>query len=182
MKILKQEYKKAEDLLKSFSRGNEVNLNLSHPCINQVIDCGVENGEYYSVSEHCDGKNIHEYLSKVKAINRMFPIEISVHLISLACQGLNYAHSFRDKFTGISLNIIHKDITPYNIMICYDGYIKIANFTIAESTKDPETTRPGPLKGRLQYIQVNGPRGGKVLCFEDDSVAVPGFYLYADAI
>src|SRR6185295_4837562 len=87
------------------------------------------------------------------------PIELSVYVINEVSKGLEYAHSKKDSVTGKSLNIIHRDMSPQNIMISYDGAVKIVDFGIAKAKDRVDETRSGVIKGKFGYMspeQANG--------------------------
>jgi len=102
--------------------------------------------------EYCDGRNLKEYLDKLKERKFVFPVEISTYIITQVCQGLHYAHTFSDKLTGKEANIIHRDISPHNIMLTYDGAVKVIDFGIAKSETNSESTQAGTIKGKLSYL------------------------------
>lgn len=152
IKMVQPQYSADEAFKTMFMDEIKVTFGLLHPNIIQTYDYGVHKDQLFVAMEYCDGRNLKEYLEKLKERKFVFPVEISTYIISQACQGLYYAHTFRDKLTGEEAHIIHRDISPHNIMLTYDGAIKIIDFGIAKSQKNSEATQAGTIKGKLSYL------------------------------
>jgi len=130
----------------------KVTFGLLHPNIVQTYDYGTHQEQLYVAMEYCDGKNLKEYLDKLLEKKFVFPVEICTYITTQVCQGLYYAHTLTDKLTGKDCNIIHRDISPHNIMLTYDGAVKVIDFGIAKADSNSEVTQAGTLKGKLSYI------------------------------
>ena len=157
-KILPQHSDKP-DFDKMFEREAEISLNLQHSNIINTIDYGEDKGQHYLVMEYMKGKNLRELIEKSKKKKSPLPISHIVYIIQEAAQGLDYAHRCTDQKTGRKLNIIHRDISPQNVMISFEGEVKILDFGIAKAESKIEATRSGTLKGKFAYMspeQVNG--------------------------
>ncbi len=152
IKMVQQVHSKDESYKIMFMDEIKVTFGLSHPNIIQTYDYGIHAGQLFVAMEYCDGRNLKEFTDKLKERKFVFPVEISIYIISQVCQGLYYAHTFRDKLTGVNSSIIHRDISPHNIMMSYDGAIKIIDFGIAKSKTNTETTQAGTIKGKLSYL------------------------------
>ena len=152
IKMVQPQFSKDEAFKTMFMDEIKVTFGLIHPNVIQTYDYGLNKGQLYVAMEYCDGRNLKEYLDKLKDRKFVFPVEISTYIISQACQGLYYAHTFRDKLTGQEANIIHRDISPHNIMLTYDGAVKIIDFGIAKSQTNSESTQAGTIKGKLSYL------------------------------
>jgi serine/threonine protein kinase len=152
IKMVQPQFSKDEAFKTMFMDEIRVTFGLLHPNVIQTYDYGMNKGQLYVAMEYCDGRNLKEYLDKLKERKFVFPVEISTYIISQACQGLYYAHTFRDKLTGQEANIIHRDISPHNIMLTYDGAVKIIDFGIAKSQTNSEATQAGTIKGKLSYL------------------------------
>lgn len=152
IKMVQSQFSKNEAFQKMFMDEIKVTFGLLHPNIVQTYDYGMHKGQLFVAMEYCDGKNLKQYLDKLRERRFVFPIQISSYIISQACQGLHYAHTFRDKLTGVEANIIHRDISPHNIMLTYDGSVKIIDFGIAKSQSKSEETQAGTIKGKLSYL------------------------------
>ena len=152
IKMVQPQYSKDEAFKTMFMDEIKVTFGLLHPNVIQTYDYGLNKGQLFVAMEYCDGRNLKEFLEKLKERKFVFPVEISTYIISQACQGLYYAHTFRDKLTGLEASIIHRDISPHNIMLTYDGSVKIIDFGIAKSQTNSESTQAGTIKGKLSYL------------------------------
>lgn len=152
IKMVQPQFSKDPAFKTMFMDEIKVTFGLLHPNVIQTYDYGIHRGQLFVAMEYCDGRNLKEYLDKLKERKFVFPVEISTYIISQACQGLYYAHTFRDKLSGVQTNIIHRDISPHNIMLTYDGAVKIIDFGIAKSQTNSEMTQAGTIKGKLSYL------------------------------
>lgn len=152
IKMVQPQFSKDESFKTMFMDEIGITFDLIHPNIVQTYDYGVHQDQLYVAMEYCDGRNLKEYLDKLKERKFVFPVEISVYIITQVCQGLHYAHTYTNKLTGKSANIIHRDISPHNIMLTFDGSIKVIDFGIAKSNTNSEATQAGTIKGKLSYL------------------------------
>ncbi|NCN41871.1 protein kinase [bacterium] len=139
----------------------EANLSglFMHPNIVQIYSNGEAEGYLYLVMEFVDGRNVRQLLARCDKAKTRIPIEYSSYMIAEAAKGLDYAHSFVDQKTGQDMEIVHRDMSPQNIMLSYDGSVKIVDFGIAKAAARSEHTRAGVLKGKFGYMspeQSNG--------------------------
>jgi eukaryotic-like serine/threonine-protein kinase len=152
LKMVQEKYSKDESYKKMFMDEIKVTFGLIHPNIVQTYDYGMYKEQLFVAMEYCDGRNLKEYLEKLKKRQFVFPVEISTYIVIQVCQGLHYAHTYEDKLTGKASRIIHRDISPHNIMLTYDGSVKIIDFGIAKSKVNVEHTQAGTIKGKLSYL------------------------------
>ena len=152
IKMIQSQFSEDENFKKMFLDEIKLTFALNHPNIAQIYDYGFYHGQLYTAMELVEGKNLKQFLERLKKKNYVFPIEISVYIISQVCQGLRYAHNFRDKLSAKKLNIIHRDISPHNVMLSFDGVIKIIDFGIAKTNSSEESTEAGVIKGKLSYL------------------------------
>lgn len=152
IKMVQPQFSKDENFKTMFMDEIKLTFGLIHPNIVQVYDYGVHQEQLFVAMEYCDGRNLKEYLEKLKERKFVFPVEISAFIITQVCQALYYAHTFTDKLTGEERGIIHRDISPHNIMLTYDGTVKVIDFGIAKSKSNSEATQAGTIKGKLSYL------------------------------
>jgi serine/threonine protein kinase len=137
------------EFIKMFTREARLAALLQHPNVVQIFDYGNIENAYFIAMEYIHGKNLKEILT---ALGKGLPIEHSVFIISKICKGLDYSHSRRDDASGQPLKIIHRDISPQNMLISYEGEVKISDFGISKATSEPSLTMAGVIKGKLAYL------------------------------
>ena len=152
IKRIKQEYFGNEMYENMFLDEIKVTIDFNHPGITQVLDYGRTDGQLYLIIEYVEGKNLSDFLKKLQNRNLVLPLEISVYIISMICQSLYYAHNFVNKLTGQPAKIIHRDVSPENIMITYSGAVKLIDFGIVKSKFNSDKSDPSAIKGKLSYI------------------------------
>jgi eukaryotic-like serine/threonine-protein kinase len=152
VKMVQPQFSNDEAFVRMFQDELNITFGMLHPNIMQVYDYGKVKGQLYTAMEYIHGANLKQYLDRLKEKKVVFPVEISSYIISQVCLGLHYAHTFTDKLTGKPYNIIHRDISPHNIMLTYDGAIKVIDFGIAKANTNSEATQAGTIKGKLSYL------------------------------
>ncbi len=152
-------YSQNEEFRKMFEYEARLSSMLTHANIVQVYDFNKIGETYLLAMEFVDGKNLRQFINKSKKANVNFPIEFSIFVLNEVCKGLDYAHAKKDDMTGRPLNIIHRDMSPQNIMLSYEGAVKIVDFGIAKAKDRADETRSGVIKGKFGYMspeQANG--------------------------
>jgi serine/threonine-protein kinase len=152
VKMVQPQFTKDPDFVRMFEDELKVCFALIHPNIGQTYDYGVYKDQLYTEMELIEGANLKEYLDRLTEKKVVFPVDVSTYIISQVCQGLHYAHTFVDKLSGKPLNIIHRDISPHNIMLSFDGSVKVIDFGIAKAETNSEKTQAGTIKGKLSYL------------------------------
>lgn len=152
VKMVQPQFSNDEAFVRMFQDELNITFGMLHPNIMQVYDYGKTNGQLYTAMEYIHGANLKQYLDRLKERKVVFPVEISCYIISQVCLGLHYAHTFTDKLTGKPYNIVHRDISPHNIMLTYDGAVKVIDFGIAKANTNSEATQAGTIKGKLSYL------------------------------
>ncbi len=126
---------------------------LSHRNIVHTYDVGLdESGEAprpFMVMEYLEGQSLQALVNRVK--RDVMPLEIYLRILTHALAGLHYAHELRD-FDGAPLQVVHRDVTPQNVFVCYDGQVKLVDFGIAKASGSAARTEAGTFKGKLGYV------------------------------
>ncbi len=136
---------------------------LSHPNIVQIFDVGQVEGTYFIAMEHVHGEDIRSIVRQMKKkAYPTFPREHALGIVMGMCAGLAYAHEKTD-LDGSPLNIVHRDISPQNVVVTFSGDVKIVDFGIAKSdNKNTDQTKSGKLKGKVPYMSPEQARGDNI--------------------
>ncbi len=124
---------------------------LHHRNIVQVHDVGQDGGQYFFAMEYVHGEDCRALLRKVKDVKQQIPFQHILTVITAAAAGLHYAHEMRGPDRK-PLGIVHRDISPGNILIGFDGGVKVVDFGIAKTDKQSENTQAGEMKGKVGYM------------------------------
>jgi serine/threonine protein kinase len=152
IKMVQPQFSSDETFVRMFHDELNITFGMVHPNIMQVYDYGKVNGQLYTAMEYIHGANLKQFLDRLKEKKKVFPVETCCFIISQVCLGLHYAHTFTDKLTGKPCKIVHRDISPHNIMLTYDGAVKVIDFGIAKANTNTEATQAGTIKGKLTYL------------------------------
>ena len=141
---------------------NEARLaaRLAHPNVIQTFEAGVEAGSYFLAMEYVDGQPLSRVLNAMKREKRRMEPKLAARICADALQGLHYAHELTD-FDGTALQIVHRDVSPQNIMLTYDGVVKIVDFGIAKAAGTAQTEH-GVFKGKVAFMAPEQLLGGSV--------------------
>jgi serine/threonine protein kinase len=134
---------------------------LSHSNCVQVFDIGVGDNAYFIVMEFVDGGNLKAIVDHIKKTGRDFPVEAAVYISLEICKGLAYAHELTDS-NGTPLHIVHRDMSPPNVLITKYGEIKIVDFGLAKANSQLEKSEPGIIKGKFSYLAPEAAMGQDV--------------------
>lgn len=140
------------EFIDMFKEEAKIAVNLHHNNVVSIIDFKASRNQLYLVMEYVQGQNLRQVLQQKKKKGLTLSLDFIVYLIREVAAGLDYAHRCVDKTTGKTLNIIHRDMSPQNVMVSYDGEIKIVDFGIAKTETANESTRVGTLKGKFSYM------------------------------
>jgi serine/threonine protein kinase len=124
---------------------------LHHSNIVQVYDIGEVDGAYFFSMEYLHGEDVRRIMRAAEGRDEKLPIEHALNIVIGICAGLHYAHERRGS-DGQPLNIVHRDVSPHNVAVTYDGGVKVVDFGIAKAAHRLTETRHGTLKGKVQYM------------------------------
>jgi serine/threonine-protein kinase len=153
-----------------------LSLVLQHANIVQVFDIAHTDDTYFIVMEYVDGVDLKALMEWRRKINRRIPIAHTLYVVMEICKGLSYAHDLLNPDTSKPLGIVHRDISPPNVLISKQGEIKVVDFGLAKATSQIETTDPGVVKGKMSYLSPEAARGEEVDAAAD--IFAVGILLY----
>jgi eukaryotic-like serine/threonine-protein kinase len=124
---------------------------LSHPNIVQIFDLGQEEDEYFISMEYLEGESLGYLVREARNTGQFLPVHLAAGILAQVCDGLDYAHKFTDE-TGQPMHIVHRDVSPHNIIVLFSGGVKLVDFGIAKAASQMHQTRVGTMKGKLTYM------------------------------
>jgi len=131
---------------------------LQHPNIVQVYEFGILDGSYFLAMEYVHGEDVHALVKRMRDSGRAIPLPEMLAIVVGVCQGLHYAHECVGP-DGQPLGVVHRDISPSNVLISYDGAVMVTDFGIAKATNRSVQTTTGTVRGKLAYMSPEQCRG-----------------------
>ena len=151
IKMILPHLAKEKELIVSFIDEAKLAALLNHQNIVQIYDFGSMEDSFFISMEYLYGNDIRAIWNTAREKNQPISLEYALYIMSRVCSGLGYAHELKD-FQGNSLNIIHRDISPQNIFVTYQGDVKILDFGIAKAASQSTVTQCGMIKGKVAYM------------------------------
>ncbi len=151
LKILRPEIAMDAEFVQMFLDEARLCARLNHPNIVQTYDVGDEQGERFIAMEYLDGMSLHAAVARLGRRGGPFKFPAQAKALLEVLEGLRYAHELAD-YDGRHLAIVHRDVTPQNIFITYEGQVKLLDFGIAKTTASSVRTATGVVKGKLTYM------------------------------
>ena len=160
IKRLFKNFVEHEPTLRMFHYEAQLLAHLTHPNIPQVFDLGFADGTWFIAMEYVDGWNLADLWRMGARARKPMPLHVTLGVVLQMCEALNHAHDARDR-AGRPLRIVHRDVTPQNVMVTRDGVAKLMDFGVAKTDARPKTDA-GAVKGTFSYMAPEQVRGKEV--------------------
>jgi serine/threonine protein kinase len=147
-----------KEFIRMFIEEAKLSVQLNHANIAQIFDLGVVDNAYYIALEHVHGRDLRGIFDRCRQAGEAMPIAQACFLVMKACEGLDYAHNKRDQ-SGKELSLVHRDVSPQNVLVSFEGEVKIIDFGIAKAAGKGSKTQAGILKGKFGYMSPEQVRG-----------------------
>lgn len=151
IKVIHQQNAEDPDFVRMLIDEARLAVRLKHPNIVATFDLGREEVQYYLVMEFVDGADLYKVEQRAADQRLSFPIPLCAYIAREVARGLDYAHHLTDS-DGQPLHVVHRDISPQNILLSLDGDVKITDFGIAKAARRVEQTQAGVIKGKYYYM------------------------------
>jgi serine/threonine-protein kinase len=142
---------KNEKFVKMFLDEAKLSLHLDHANIVHVFDLAHSGETYFIVMEYVDGMNLKKLLEATRAAGERLPVQVAFYIGVEVCKALAYAHERKDS-SSRPLGIVHRDVSPPNILLSWEGEVKLTDFGLAKAATQLEATDPGVVKGKFGYL------------------------------
>ena len=143
---------KSGEFVSMFLDEARIAAQLKHPNIVEIFDVGQIEGAYYIAMEYVHGEDIRRIYNRAFKLQRSLPLSHSITVIADAAKGLGFAHKLTDMITSKPIGVVHRDVSPQNILVTYEGTVKVVDFGIAKAANKVAQTRAGVLKGKYSYM------------------------------
>jgi serine/threonine protein kinase len=147
-----------EEFIEMFVDEAKIAVQLTHANIAQIFDLGKVGDSYFIALEYVHGKDLRAIFNRARNRGEPVPLSMACFTIMKICEALDYAHNKKDP-TGRPLNFVHRDVSPQNMLISYDGDVKVVDFGIAKAAGKASRTRAGILKGKFGYMSPEQVKG-----------------------
>ena len=147
-----------EEFITMFIDEAKIAVQLQHANIAQIFDLGKVDDSFFIALEFVHGRDLRSIFDRMRSRGDSIPIPMACHITMQVCEGLDYAHNKRDG-QGRELNLVHRDISPQNVLIGYEGEVKLIDFGIAKAAGKASKTQAGILKGKFGYMSPEQVRG-----------------------
>ncbi|MBL8953040.1 MAG: serine/threonine protein kinase [Myxococcaceae bacterium] len=147
--------------IKMFLDEARIAARLSHPNITQIYNLGAQGGTYFIAMEYVDGRDLREIWRMCEARGQPMPPQYACRIVAEACAALHHAHKKTNK-QGKPLGIVHRDVSPQNILVTHTGDVKVVDFGIAKAADSSTHTRAGVLKGKFAYMSPEQAQGTRI--------------------
>ncbi|NNF99637.1 MAG: serine/threonine protein kinase [Desulfobacteraceae bacterium] len=147
------------EFLNMFTREARLAAVLQHPNIVQIIDYGRIDNASFIAMEYINGRNLGEIITE---LGKGLPMAHAMFIVSETAKGIAYSHARCDDETGEPLNIVHRDVSPQNVLISFEGEVKLSDFGISKASSEPSLTQAGVIKGKLSYLSPEQAAGDPV--------------------
>ncbi|MFH1807863.1 MAG: protein kinase [Pseudomonadota bacterium] len=148
----------SDEFVAMFIDEAKITVQLNHAAIGQVYELGRVGDDYFIAMEYIHGRDLNAIFTDAYERGTTVPIPIAAHVVQQVCEGLDYAHRKAD-LNGNSLGIVHRDVSPANVLCSFEGMVKIIDFGIAKAVSKVSLTRPGLIKGKISYMSPEQMRG-----------------------
>ncbi|NPC84471.1 serine/threonine protein kinase, partial [Pyxidicoccus fallax] len=156
-----------DDFIKMFLDEARIAARLNHANVVQIFDLGAQDDSFFIAMEYIHGEDVRKLVKQAEALGQSLPVPLVCRILIGACAGLDYAHKRTDPATGRPLGIVHRDVSPQNILVTFEGGVKVVDFGIAKAADQATVTRSGVLKGKYAYMSPEQAAGQRVDCRAD---------------
>src|SRR5512136_113799 len=147
-----------EEFITMFIDEAKIAVQLQHANVAQIFDLGKVDDSYFIALEYVNGRDLRGIFDDLRKRGEIMPMPQVCYLVMQLCEGLDYAHNKRDA-QGRELNLVHRDVSPQNVLISYEGEVKLVDFGIAKAAGKASKTQAGILKGKFGYMSPEQVRG-----------------------
>jgi serine/threonine-protein kinase len=149
------------EFIRMFNAEAKLAVQLKHGNIAEIYRLGQQDDSFYIALEYIHGRDLRAIFHHCQASGGALPIPLCCYVLSCVCEGLDYAHTKQDRQSR-PLKLIHRDVSPPNVMVAFDGQVKIIDFGLAKFATAQTETQAGMIKGKLAYLSPEQAHGQEI--------------------
>jgi serine/threonine-protein kinase len=161
VKTVRPEYAESDAAMRRFLDEARTTALLKHKNVAAVLDVGEADGIAYIAVEHVAGRDLHAVFQRSRRLKMPVPEDVALYVIGELLDALAYVHRATDARTGEPLGIVHRDISPHNVMVSFEGEVKLIDFGVARSAVKSDVTQTGQAVGKIRYMAPEQARAEK---------------------
>jgi eukaryotic-like serine/threonine-protein kinase len=150
-----------DDFIQMFFDEARISAHLNHPNIAQIYDLGDVGGVFFIAMEYVHGESLRQIWARARELKRAIPLGVKCRILADAAAGLDFAHRAKSP-DGRPLNLIHRDVSPQNILVGFNGCVKLIDFGVAKAAGKVSNTITGAIKGKYAYMSPEQARGDEL--------------------
>lgn len=151
VKRILPQHARDEQFIEMFLDEARLAVRLAHPNIVQIFELGYEDGSYFIAMEYIRGVSLGDLMDRAAVLGVKLPYHYVARIMASVCAGLDYAHAFTD-VDGKAIGLVHRDVSPDNVLISYNGAVKMIDFGVAKAATNETKTNSGVVKGKFCYM------------------------------
>ncbi len=161
VKVIHPHLANESEFVEMFLDEARIAAKIHHPNVCETLDLGDDDGAFFMVMEYVEGETLSSLVRQLRKHEELLPITVALQIAADACRGLEAAHSLEDH-DGTALNLVHRDVSPHNLLVTMDGRVKVVDFGIMKAAGKRSNTLTGQLRGKLTYMSPEQARGEPV--------------------
>ena len=151
LKVIHPRFVEDQDFIDMLIDEAKISVQLNHVNVAQIFDLGCIDNMYFIAMEFVDGKDVYQLMVHCAEQNISIPFDVIAFIGKEMASGLHYAHHKSDNY-GRPLNLVHRDVSPQNVLLSYEGQVKLVDFGIAKASQRRQQTESGVIKGKFHYM------------------------------
>ena len=161
VKVIHPHLAREPEFVEMFLDEARIAARIHHPNVVEILDLGHDDDLFFMVMEYVEGETLSSLLRQLRKQDELLPLPAALQIVADACKGLAAAHDLTDR-DGEPLDLVHRDVSPHNLLVSMDGRVKVVDFGIMKAAGKRSSTLTGQLRGKIAYMSPQQARSEKV--------------------
>src|SRR5688572_18407169 len=161
VKVIHPHLAREPEFVEMFLDEARIAARIHHPNVVEILDLGHDDDLFFMVMEYVEGETLSSLLRQLRKQDELLPLPAALQIVADACKGLAAAHDLTDR-DGEPLHLVHRDVSPHNLLVSMDGRVKVVDFGIMKAAGKRSSTLTGQLRGKIAYMSPQQARSERV--------------------